>query len=253
MEEYANYYIETVDNIGSGTFGRVDEVKIYNKSKNNSVSYARKFFQPKYPPSETDLIELKERFKREVTYQADCYHKNIVSICMYNLKADKPWFIMELAEDNLETILDKNDCAEGEKKLSERDKLDILHMVLNGIAYLHQKGFLHRDIKPLNILKFPDGTYKVSDFGLVKNLNSQSNPITQIGQQMGTSKYMAPEITDGIYSKQSDIYALGILMEELELSSKYEEVIEKATHRKPKNRFQSVNEMIEKINQLEGK
>ena len=70
---------------------------------------------------------------------------------------------------------------------------------------------------------------------------------------MGTNKYMAPEIENSIYSPQSDIYALGILMEELELSEKYDEIIEKATQRKPKNRFQSVNEMIERINQLEGK
>lgn len=88
---------------------------------------------------------------------------------------------------------------------------------------------------------------------MIKNLNSQSNPITQIGQQMGTNKYMAPEIENGIYSIQSDIYALGVLMEELELSEKYDDIIEKCTQRKPKNRYQSVLEIIEQINLREGK
>ncbi|KOQ98400.1 protein kinase [Haemophilus sp. C1] len=253
MEEFGNYFIEPVNKIGSGTFGYVEKVNVYNKSRTHKTIFARKYFRPSYKPSESGLNELQERFKREVTYQAKCFHNNIVPIYMCNLNSATPWFVMEIAESNLDEILYNNDCVEGERKLSERYKLDVLHMVLNGVAYLHQNGFLHRDIKSLNILKYPDGTYKISDFGLVKNLNSQSNPITQIGQRMGTNKYMAPEIENGIYSPQSDIYALGILMEELDLSEKYDEIIEKATQRKPKNRFQSVNEMIERINQIEGK
>ncbi len=253
MEEFGNYLIEPLEEIGSGTFGYVEKVNVYNKSRTNKVTFARKYFRPNYTPSESELSELQERFKREVIYQADCFHNNIAPICMYNLNTDKPWFIMELAESNLETILASDDCLEGDKKLSESDKLSILKMVLDGVAYLHQKNFLHRDIKPLNILKFPDGTFKISDFGLIKNLNSQSNPITQIGQQMGTNKYMAPEIENGIYSIQSDIYALGVLMEELELSEKYDDIIGKCTQRKPKNRYQSVLEIIEQINLREGK
>ena len=253
MEEFGNYFIEPVNKIGSGTFGYVEKVNVYNKSRTHKTIFARKYFRPSYKPSASELNELQERFKREVTYQAKCFHNNIVPIYMCNLNSATPWFVMEIAESNLDEILYNNDCVEGERKLSERYKLDVLHMVLNGVAYLHQNGFLHRDIKPLNILKYPDGTYKISDFGLVKNLNSQSNPITQIGQQMGTNKYMAPEIENGIYSPQSDMYALGILMEELDLSEKYDEIIGKAAQRKPKNRFQSINEMIERINQIEGK
>ena len=253
MEEFGNYFIEPVNKIGSGTFGYVEKVNVYNKSRTHKTIFARKYFRPSYKPSASELNELQERFKREVTYQAKCFHNNIVPIYMCNLNSATPWFVMEIAESNLDEILYNNDCVEGERKLSERYKLDVLHMVLNGVAYLHQNGFLHRDIKPLNILKYPDGTYKISDFGLVKNLNSQSNPITQIGQQMGTNKYMAPEIENGIYSPQYDMYALGILMEELDLSEKYDEIIGKAAQRKPKNRFQSINEMIERINQIEGK
>jgi genome len=253
MEEFGNYFIEPVNKIDSGTFGYVEKVNVYNKSRTHKTIFARKYFRPSYKPSASELNELQERFKREVTYQAKCFHNNIVPIYMCNLNSATPWFVMEIAESNLDEILYNNDCVEGERKLSERYKLDVLHMVLNGVAYLHQNDFLHRDIKPLNILKYPDGTYKISDFGLVKNLNSLSNPITQIGQQMGTNKYMAPEIENGIYSPQSDMYALGILMEELDLSEKYDEIIGKATQRKPKNRFQSINEMIERINQIEGK
>ncbi|WP_236930556.1 serine/threonine-protein kinase, partial [Glaesserella parasuis] len=214
MEEFRNYWIKPVDKIGNGSFGTVERVAVYNKSKTISKEFARKHFSPRVQNSQ-ELDEYKERFKREVIYQAECFHSNIVHICMYSL-GEQPWFIMELAEESLADTLEKNSYLDSSQRLSYSDKLNILKMVLSGLNYLHKKGFLHRDIKPENILKYPNGEYKLSDFGLIKNLNSASTALTQIGQKMGTSQYMSPEIlSGGDYSIQSDIFAIGVVMEEL--------------------------------------
>ncbi|AGO15499.1 protein kinase domain-containing protein [Glaesserella parasuis] len=89
--------------------------------------------------------------------------------------------------------------------------------------------------------------------GLTKNLNSASTALTQIGQKMGTSQYMSPEIlSGGDYSIQSDIFAIGVVMEELQLDSKYDKIMQKCTARKPKDRYMSVQEIINDINHLMG-
>lgn len=251
MEEFGNYWIETIQTIGKGGFGRVDKVRIYNKSKTHYREYARKYFSPRVTNSQ-EFDEYKERFKREVTYQAQCFDNNIVHICMYSL-GEQPWFIMELAEESLADTLDKNSYSETSKRLNNLEKLNILKMVLSGLNYLHQKGFLHRDIKPENILKFPNGQYKLSDFGLIKNLNSHSTALTQIGQKMGTSQYMSPEIlSGGDYSIQSDIFAIGVVMEELTLGAEYEPIVHKCTTRRPKDRYLSVQDIINDITRLMG-
>ncbi|WP_018652171.1 protein kinase family protein [Actinobacillus capsulatus] len=251
MEEFGNYNIESSKMIGSGTFGVVHEVKVYNKSKTCMTSFARKCFSPSYNPEKEELLELRERFNREVKFQASCFHPNIVHICMYDLSAEKPWFIMELAESSLEEVLQSDDCVEGSRKLSELEKVNIFKMILSGVNYMHNKGLLHRDLKPLNILKFADGIFKISDFGLVKNLNSDSTPLTQIGQQIGTTKYMAPEIqSGGNYTISSDIYAIGVILEELTLSERYEHIITKCTDRRPTKRYASVQEIINDVNSI---
>lgn len=255
MEEFGNYWIEPGDTIGNGGFGTVEKVTVHNKSKTNSKEFARKRFSPRAQSlQELDeyLDEYKERFKREVTYQAQCFDSNIVHICMYSL-GEQPWFIMELAEESLADTLDKDSYSDSSQRLCDSEKLNILKMALSGLNYLHKKGFLHRDIKPENILKYPNGQYKLSDFGLIKNLNSASTALTQIGQRMGTSQYMSPEIlSSGYYSIQSDIFAIGVVMEKLQLSSKYEKIMQKCTARKPKDRYISVQEIINDINHLMG-
>ncbi|OBX03698.1 protein kinase [Gallibacterium genomosp. 3] len=253
MEEFGNYYIETIEHLGRGTFGTVDKVRVYNKTKTHLTEYARKFFEPRYA-TQSDYEEYKERFRREITYQSDCFNRNIVHVCLYNLAIDKPWFIMELAEESLSDLLEKNDCKEKEYALTNKEKIFILKEVLNGVNYLHSRNFLHRDIKPENILKFKDGRFKLSDFGLIKNLkDSGTNQLTQFGQVMGTNKYMAPEIQNGAdYTIQSDIYALGVVIEDLELDETLANIHAKCTFRQPKKRYNNIQEIIKDINTLEG-
>ena len=88
--------------------------------------------------------------------------------------------------------------------------LNICLDMCTGLAYAHEQGLIHRDIKPENILLTKDDIAKVSDFGIAKLLDEKSYASTFCG----TTKYMAPEQSDGRYNEQVDIYAAGLVLAE---------------------------------------
>ncbi|WP_448666701.1 protein kinase [Escherichia coli] len=98
MEERGNYLIDPLEVIGSGGFGLVEKIRLYNSQRKICGLYARKILRP----DATDP-ELFTRFEREVRYQTECLHTNIVQIFICHLQNAQPWFVMELAE----TILKK--------------------------------------------------------------------------------------------------------------------------------------------------
>ena len=171
MEERGNYLIEPLEVIGSGGFGLVEKIRLYNSQRKICGLYARKILRP-----DATNPELFTRFEREVRYQTECLHTNIVQIFICHLQNAQPWFVMELAETNLEEEIKSG-------TLTKAEKISIVKMVLNAVGWIHKKGYLHRDIKPLNVLKFKDGIYKLSDFGLAKNVSPDANTqlLTQIG------------------------------------------------------------------------
>ncbi|WP_338114369.1 protein kinase domain-containing protein [Xenorhabdus indica] len=188
------------------------------------------------------LDEWKRRFQREAEYQASCCHSNVAPIYIHYLSANNPWFITDLADNDL-----GNELGKGRLQIDE--KVKIIKMILNGIKYMHEiKRYLHRDLKPANILKFPDGIYKVSDFGLVKNANkeAESEVLTNIAVKMGTEGYMAPEAQKGFYDEKVDIFALGVIINEFEISQLkgMDDFIHKSTAHKPAMRYNSVTDML---------
>ena len=235
MERFHSYYIDPIKEIGRGGCGKVEQVRSYNNSKTFFTLYARKMLL------ELDNDELTKRFKREVKAQASCNHPNIVPIILHNLATSNPWFIMPLAESNL-----FNDMSED--ILSFKDKLNIARDIINALSYLHDKDILHRDIKPINILRYKERVYKLADFGLVKYLNpsEKTEKLTEINQAMGTKDYMAPETFLGKYSKQSDIFSIGVLLDELFTQIDNEtlkSLITKATAGLPSKRYKSIEEL----------
>ncbi|MDE1476491.1 protein kinase [Xenorhabdus bovienii] len=252
MEIHGNYYIKTLSPVGTpGGFGFVEHVILYNSDHNKCGSYAKKtLLLDNFPPEYFE--EVKERFKQEVLCQSSCKHKSIVPVYLCNLQAEKPWFIMDLAQNDLASEIQTG-------KLTLSDKINIIKMVLEGVSFMHKQRdrILHRDIKPQNVLRFSDGTYKISDFGLIKkeSLNGTSKALTKIGAfPMGTERYMAPEVlisTD--YSVQSDIYSLGKLMEDLSIEDyRIKRLIVKSTKMDKADRYTSVDDILSDLENITG-
>lgn len=103
MEARGNYLIKPIQEIGHGTFGRVERIEVYNTAGHLSGEYARKVLSVN-PALINDLFSVddwKKRFEREVKYQAKCTHSNVVPICIHHLTVENPWFVMALAESDL--------------------------------------------------------------------------------------------------------------------------------------------------------
>ena len=166
---------------------------------------AIKTLKPNYVNQETFV----ERFRREAKTAANLNHPNIVQIFDWGIE-EEPFFVMEYIEGNtLTSIIAKN------RTISLSDVLFIGAQVASGLQAAHQKGLVHRDIKPGNIMITPDGKVKVTDFGIVSLQNEESD-ITKTGSILGTASYISPEQAQGKpVSIESDLYSLGTVLYEL--------------------------------------
>src|SRR5438128_2564496 len=152
--------------------------------------------------------EMRERFLREARAAGALQHPNIVTI--YDLgEAEKQLFIaMELIEGT-----DLSDLIAARDPLALERKLDIVIEVLQGLSYAHDRGVIHRDVKPSNVRVASDGRVKIMDFGIAR---LQSADATGSGAILGTPTYMAPEqITNGPITPATDVFAVGCLLYEL--------------------------------------
>lgn len=244
MEVCGNYLIDPQSHIGKGGFGFVERINLFNHSKHLCGEYARKNFQP-----DPDLLaqgvaedELKRRFRREILYQANLSHPNIVPIYLFDDSVATPYFVMELASCDLDKELKSGN-------LDLTSKLYIARCILCGLKAIHDKGLIHRDLKPQNILRSISGVYKISDFGLIKEVqgNSGSTVLTAIGQVMGSRRYMSPEILiECDYCIGSDIYAVGRVFEDMGFKSekKLSLIVDKCIKYDKSQRYTSVDELI---------
>ncbi|EKF9266671.1 serine/threonine-protein kinase [Vibrio cholerae] len=243
MQRVANYKYRTIKRIGSGGFGYVDKIELFNLTETYSSFYAMKVLAP-----QVELKKYKERFQREVLSQCKCQHSNVVHIYICDLYGESPFFIMELGECDLQSLINQG-------QLTEHEKIDIIRMVCLGVSHIHSLGYLHRDIKPYNILKFKNGVYKISDFGLVrKKVQSEdSEVLTSLNIRLGTDNYVAPELMyiGSDYTEKTDIFAMGKVFEQLNVKDQnVQKIIAKCTKMDPENRYSSVNELMSDLRSL---
>ncbi len=152
-------------------------------------------------------IDLRRRFEREARAAARISHPNIVAVFDTGEHDAVPFIVMErLPGDTL-----ADEIAAG--PLSCPRACTVLLEVLSALAAAHAGGVLHRDIKPGNILRAPDGHAKVADFGIAK-VAEETDPKTT-GMLLGTAAYLAPERLSGEpATAASDLYSVGVVLYE---------------------------------------
>jgi hypothetical protein len=192
-------------------------------------------------------------------------HPNLLDL--YDIRQDQQgdtWVVMEyVADPSLEAVL-----ADRPSGLPPQEALLWIHGIGAGVAYLHDRGIVHRDLKPGNIFR-DEGVVKVGDYGLSKFIScSRRSGHTE---SVGTVHYMAPEVANGRYGKELDVYAMGVILYELltgrvpfegesigevlmkHLTAKpdvsmiaepYRSIIARALEKDPTLRFRSAGEMM---------
>jgi hypothetical protein len=205
---------------------------------------------------------------RGVSQCLNLKHPNLIDL--YDIRYDDAgdaWVVMEyVAGASLKDTIDRNPNG------LPLDQVQFwFHGIAAGVAYLHDHGIVHRDLKPANI--FQDSGYvKIGDYGLSKFISvSRRSGQTE---SVGTFHYMAPEIGKGVYGKEIDIYALGIVLFEMltgrtpfdgessqeiimkhltadpdlsTVAQPYRSVIERALQKDAANRFHSAAEMVQAL------
>lgn len=145
------------------------------------------------------------RFAREARTQAQMHHPHLVQLYDYRLSGEQPYLVLEYVEGcTLSQRLDRGSISSGELHT-------LAVQLLAAVACLHDHRVLHRDIKCGNVLLDAEGNARLSDFGLAR---AETPPPTPPAEEVaGTLRFLAPELLDGQpASRQSDLYALGILL-----------------------------------------
>jgi len=149
-----------------------------------------------------------KRFEREAKSQASFKHPHIVAVHDYGEVDNSPYLVMDFISGG--TLKDRLHGP-----VDWRQAVRWLIPMAEALAYAHQRGIVHRDVKPANILFDAEGQPILTDFGIAKVLETDEATLTGTGLGVGTPEYMAPEQWQGKTSPATDQYALGVVLYEL--------------------------------------
>lgn len=157
----------------------------------------------------SDNQEFQNSFRAEAKASAKLSHANIVTTYDFGYDADRLYIVLEMVEGtDLKTIIANNN-------LTIDDSLNYLHQTASGLAFAHQSGLVHCDIKPQNLLVSKSGELKIADFGIARALDSISRD-ERYDVVWGSPYYFSPEQAKGLPpSPATDIYSLGIIAYEM--------------------------------------
>lgn len=263
---------EIVEKIGGGGMSLVYKAKCKVLNRYVAIKVLRDELT-----SDPDFIA---KFKQESLSAASLAHPNIVNIYDTGIEEDIYYIVMEFVKGE---TLKKYITRKG--RLSEQETLKISRQIAEALKHAHTNNIIHRDIKPHNILLTEDGIAKVTDFGIARAATSST--INNTSNVIGSVHYFSPEQARGGYvDDKSDIYSLGIVMYEmitgvvpfdadnhisvamkqiqekpiqpskkiknLQISKGLEDIIMKCLEKHQSFRFQNVEELIKKMDTLNG-
>lgn len=209
---------------------------------------ALKVFARKSEPDDAGTLVAKARFLREIRFLSANACSSFPRFFAEGETDGLPWYVMELLEDR---DLPSDDAGVA----------DFILKISRSVQLLHSMGFVHRDIKPGNIMYRSDGTPVLVDMGLLKRLDSTEEVVVRKDSKLsvvdgkavgvGTPRYAAPEqFIGGEISPAADIHALGMLINECfgcKLKGYWEKIVARATSSIPERRYRDVSEFMRAV------
>ena len=163
------------------------------------------------PPETASQAGFESRFTREARTLANLSHPGIVTVYDFGKAGPYAYLLMEYIDGvNLRELMAGD-------RLPPAEAMRIVPALCDALQYAHERGVIHRDVKPENVLLSGDGRVKVADFGLARVVTPGSTRLTGSRQVMGTPHYMAPEQIEHPedVDHRADIYALGVVFYEM--------------------------------------
>lgn len=260
---------EVLEKIGSGGMGTV--YRVLDRQVNEEM--ALKILKPEIASSASVVA----RFKNELKLARRIGHKNVCRL--YDLHEDAGVYFMTMeyiAGEDLKTRIRRDG------RLSAQNAVALAKQVVEGLAEAHRLGVIHRDLKPQNIMIDLQGSVRIMDFGIARQLSGPD--LTAAGMLVGTPHYMAPEQAAGeSVDHRIDIYSMGAILYEMvtgqppfegasgldvamkhrtepprhprqlngEVSEELDRLILKCLAKKREERYQSAEELLTELNRIE--
>ncbi|HET7780558.1 MAG TPA: serine/threonine-protein kinase, partial [Rudaea sp.] len=199
MKTHLGHY-DLVSELGRGGMGVV--YKGYETSLNRYVAIKV------LADSLAHDASVKERFLREARSMASLNDPHIIQIYFLGDDEGQTFFVMEFVDgESLGSVLKR------ERKLKPEQAAKIIYQTAMGLSTAHDRGVIHRDIKPGNLMLTARGSVKIADFGIALTTQDFSKKLTSTGEFVGTPGYLSPEVCLGKpVDQRSDIFSLGIVL-----------------------------------------
>jgi len=195
-EQVGDYRVE-------GVLGRGGMARVYRAVGPDGQAVALKLVLTDLAREDT----FRRRFELETSIARRVSHPNVVSVLDSGLQDGIPWLAQTLITGG--SLLER---LERSGALPIEEALRVIEEVASGLDAVHLEGLVHRDVKAANILLMEDGTACITDFGLVRDTESDRR-LTRAGQMLGSMEYMAPEqIRAEDVGPFTDVYALGCVL-----------------------------------------
>jgi serine/threonine protein kinase len=196
--------------------------------------------------------EVRKRFSREARLAARLDHPNVVQVFDVGEDEGRPFIVMEHVEGG--TLADR--LSRRRRSIDRDEALRLLGQLCEGLGHAHAKQLVHRDIKPQNLLlRESDDCLKITDFGIARAAE-ETTRLTRPGKVVGTDRYMSPEqLADGKITPATDVYACGVVADELlpeSRSPELREIIERCLREDPDRRFTDASALGEALATVEG-